>query len=121
MPSSSGYARAIASEIGDIERRLQVVQGGLEKLRARAPASAQETATSLGEALSSVLSNWSGHFRNGARALGDQSTALDKGASRYGTAALKELSAETAQRPLLIVGVALAVGFAFGMTLRGRT
>ena len=35
MTASSRYTRAISSEIGDIERRLRILQNGIEKLDAR--------------------------------------------------------------------------------------
>ena len=35
MTASSRYTRAVASEVGDIERRLRVLQSGVEKLRTR--------------------------------------------------------------------------------------
>ena len=34
MTASSRYTRAISSEVGDIERRLRILQSGIEKLDA---------------------------------------------------------------------------------------
>jgi ElaB/YqjD/DUF883 family membrane-anchored ribosome-binding protein len=118
MTASSRYTRAIASEIGDIERRLRVVQGGIEKLRANASTNARDAAEGLGEAVSTALSGWSERFRQGANSLGDQSAAIGKDAARLGTAALKELSKESAERPFLTIAVALGVGFLIGMATR---
>jgi ElaB/YqjD/DUF883 family membrane-anchored ribosome-binding protein len=119
MTASSRYTRAIASEIGDIERRLRVVQGGIEKLRANASTNARDAAEGLGEAVSTALSGWSERFRQGANSLGDQSAAIGKDAAQLGTTALQELSKESAQRPLLTIAVALGVGFLIGMATRG--
>jgi ElaB/YqjD/DUF883 family membrane-anchored ribosome-binding protein len=121
MTASSRYTRAIASEIGDIERRLRIVQGGIEKLRAHASTSAQDNAAGLGEAVSSALSGWSERFREGATSLSDQSTAFGKDVARYGTTALAQLSKESAARPFVAIAVALGVGFLIGMSTRGRS
>ena len=120
MTASSRYTRAISSEVGDIERRLQTLQNGLEKLRARSTANARDTADSLSDALSSALSGWSERFRQGASTLGDQSAALGKDAARYGAAALSQISKETEQRPLIAIAVALGVGILIGMATGAR-
>ena len=120
MTASSRYTRAISSEVGDIERRLQTLQNGLEKLRARSTANARDTADSLSDALSSALSGWSERFRQGASTLGDQSAALGKDAARYGAAALSQISKETEQRPLIAIALALGVGILIGMATGAR-
>jgi len=120
MTASSRYTRAISSEVGDIERRLQTLQNGLEKLRARSTANARDTADSLGDALSSALLGWSERFRQGASTLGDQSAALGKDAARYGAAALSQISKETEQRPLIAIAVALGIGILIGMATGAR-
>ena|SRR5215469_18756136 len=120
MTASSRYTRAISSEVGDIERRLQTLQNGLEKLRARSTANARDTADSLSDALSSALSGWSERFRQGASTLGDQSAALGKDAARYGAAALSQISKETEQRPLIAIAVALGIGILIGMATGAR-
>ena len=120
MTASSRYTRAISSEVVDIERRLQTLQNGLEKLRARSTANARDTADSLSDALSSALSGWSERFRQGASTLGDQSAALGKDAARYGAAALSQISKETEQRPLIAIAVALGVGILIGMATGAR-
>ena len=116
MTASSRYTRAISSEVGDIERRLQTLQNGLEKLRARSTANARDTADSLSDALSSALSGWSERFRQGASTLGDQSAALGKDA----VAALSQISKETEQRPLIAIAVALGIGILIGMATGAR-
>jgi hypothetical protein len=49
MTASSHYTRAISSEVGDMERRLQSLQRGIEKL-GRASSNARDTADGLSEA-----------------------------------------------------------------------
>ena len=120
MTASSRYTRAISSEVGDIERRLQMLQSGIEKLGTRASSNARDTADGLSEAVASALSSCADSFRQGANSLGDQSAAFGKDAARYGTAALSQISKETEQRPLIAIAVALGVGVLIGMAARGR-
>jgi hypothetical protein len=70
--TASSYTRAISSEIGDVERRLQTVQRGLEKLGTRASSNARNGADGLNEAVASVLWSWADRFRQGASSLSDQ-------------------------------------------------
>ena len=44
MTASSRDTRAISSEVGDIERRLRVLQSGIEKLGTRASSNTRDTA-----------------------------------------------------------------------------
>ena len=120
MTASSRYTRAVSSEVGDIERRLQALQRGIEKLGTRASSNARDSAEGLSEAVASALSNWADRFRQGANSLGDQSAAFGKDAARYGTAALSQISKETEQRPLVAIAVALGIGILIGMATRGR-
>jgi ElaB/YqjD/DUF883 family membrane-anchored ribosome-binding protein len=120
MTASSRYTRAISSEVGDIERRLQVLQSGIEKLGTRASANARDTADGLSEAVASALSSWADRFRQSASSLGDQSATFGKDAARYGTAALNQISKETEHRPLMALAVALGVGILIGMATRSR-
>jgi ElaB/YqjD/DUF883 family membrane-anchored ribosome-binding protein len=121
MTGSLRYTRAISAEVGDIERRLRIVQNGLEKLRTRPSSSASETADSLGEAVASALSSWVERFRQGANSLGDQTAIFGKDAARCRTAALGQISRETEQRPLIAVAVALGVGILIGMAAHNRS
>ena len=120
MTGSSPYARAISSEVGHIERRLQALQRGIEKLGTRVSSNARDSAEGLSEAVASALSNWADRFRQGANSLGDHSAAFGKDAARYGTAALSQISKETEQRPLVAIAVALGIGILIGMATRGR-
>ena len=120
MTASSRYTRAVSYEVGDIERRLQALQRGIEKLGTRVSSNARDSAEGLSEAVASALSNWADRFREGANSLGDQSAAFGKDAARYGTAALSQISKETEQRPLVAIAVALGIGILIGMATRGR-
>jgi ElaB/YqjD/DUF883 family membrane-anchored ribosome-binding protein len=120
MTASSRYTRAISSEVGDIDRRLRILQNGIEKLGTLASSNARDTADGLGEAVASALSGWADRFRQGTNLLGEQSAAFGKDAARYGSAALGQISKETEQRPLIAIAVALGVGILIGMAASGR-
>jgi ElaB/YqjD/DUF883 family membrane-anchored ribosome-binding protein len=117
MTASSRYTRAISSEVGDIERRLRILQNGIEKLGTRASSNARDTADGLGEAVASALSSWADRFRTGTNLLSEQSGAFGKDAAL----ALSQISKETEQRPLVAIAVALGVGILIGMAASGRS
>src|ERR1700731_170712 len=91
MTASSRYTQAISSEVGDIERRLRILQNGIEKLGTRASSNARDTADGLGEAVASALSSWADRLRQGTNSLSGQSAAFGKDAARCGTAALSQI------------------------------
>jgi uncharacterized protein YjbJ (UPF0337 family)/ElaB/YqjD/DUF883 family membrane-anchored ribosome-binding protein len=119
MPLLSRNTRVISSDIGDIERRLRILQNGIDKLGARTSANARDTADGLGETVALALTSWADRFRQGS--LGEKSAAFGKDAARYGTAALSQISKETEQRPLVAVAVALGIGILIGMAASGRS
>ena len=118
MPLLSRNTRVISSDIGDIERRLRILQNGIDKLGARTSSNARDTADGLGETVALALTSWADRFRQGS--LGEKSAAFGKDAARYGTAALSQISKETEQRPLVAVAVALGIGILIGMAASGR-
>jgi ElaB/YqjD/DUF883 family membrane-anchored ribosome-binding protein len=121
MTASSRHTRAISSEVGDIERRLRILQNGIQKMGPRASSNARDTVDGLGEVVASALSSWADRFRQGSSSLGEHSAAVGKDAARYGTAALGQISKETEQRPLIAVAVALGVGILIGIAPGGRS
>ena len=72
MAASSRYTRAISSEVGEIERRLRVLEKSLEKIGARTSSNARETADGLSEAIASALFGWADAF---ARAQAHSATS----------------------------------------------
>jgi len=54
MLASSRHTRAIPSEVGDIERRLRILQNGIEKLGTRASSNARGATDGLGEAVARI-------------------------------------------------------------------
>jgi ElaB/YqjD/DUF883 family membrane-anchored ribosome-binding protein len=118
MSGASRYTRAISAEIGEIERRLRSLERNLEKIGARASASAKDRAEGLGDAVASAMSGWSDRFRLSAGSLRDQSATLGKDAAELSGAAFGRLSAEVEQRPLLTLAVAVGVGVLIGLASR---
>src|SRR5579872_525598 len=84
MAGSSRYTRAIANEVGEIERRLRVLEKSLEKISARTAWKSRKATDGLGDTIASALSNWSGRFRQSAGLFG-QSTSFGKDAARLGS------------------------------------
>ena len=120
MSGSSRYSRAIAAEVGDVERRLRSLEKTLEKIGTRASTSARDSADGFGDAIASALLGWSDRFRQSAASLGDQSAAMGaamgKDATKLGGVALRRVSEETEAHPLF--AVAVGVGVLIGMASR---
>jgi ElaB/YqjD/DUF883 family membrane-anchored ribosome-binding protein len=118
MLGSSKYGRVMSAEAGEIGRRLQALEKSLEKIGARASTNGGDTAQNLGDAIASALSGWADRFREGASAVGGQSTALSKDATKLGTVAMNRIADETGRRPILALAVAVGVGILIGMAVR---
>ncbi len=118
MSGSSRYSRAIAAEVGDVERRLRSLEKTLEKIGTRASTNARDTAEGFGDAIASALLGWSDRFRQSATSLGDQSAAISKDATKLGGVALRRVSEETEAHPLFALAVAVGVGVLIGMVSR---
>jgi ElaB/YqjD/DUF883 family membrane-anchored ribosome-binding protein len=118
MSGSSRYTRAISAEVGEIERRLRLLERDLEKIGGRASAAAKDTAEGVGDAIASALFGWSDRFRQSAASLGSQSTSLGKDAAKMGSRALGRVSEETGQHPLFALAVAVGVGVLIGVASR---
>jgi ElaB/YqjD/DUF883 family membrane-anchored ribosome-binding protein len=118
MSGSSRYTRAISAEVGEIERRLRLLEKDLEKIGARASANARSAADGLGDAIASALGGWADRFRQGAVSLPGQSAALGKDAAKFGSTALTRVSEETEQHPLFALAVAVGVGILIGVVSR---
>jgi ElaB/YqjD/DUF883 family membrane-anchored ribosome-binding protein len=118
MSGSSRYTRAISAEVGEIERRLRSLEEDLEKIGARASASARDTAEGLGDVIASALGGWADRFRNSASQIGSQSATYGKDAARLGGTALSRVSRETGAHPLFALAVAIGVGVLIGAATR---
>jgi hypothetical protein len=90
MSGSSRFSQL--AEAGEIERRLQALENGLNAAGARAATSARDTAENLGDAIASALTGRADRFRQGASTVGDQSSGLGRDAARLGTVAINRIA-----------------------------
>ena len=79
---------------------------------------ASEASEQIGEAVSTIVSDMIDRFRERGRAAGDGAArlggqALKLGAG-YGSDALRRVSTEAEDRPLIMLGVALGIGVLIG-------
>src|SRR5213078_247841 len=94
MFQRSGYSRAISAQIGDIEQRLRTLERHLEAAGSRSAATAAQTANHVGENVASALSSIAENLRRRAD--------------------------EVEHRPLVTLGVAVAVGILVGLASHPR-
>jgi ElaB/YqjD/DUF883 family membrane-anchored ribosome-binding protein len=77
----------------------------------------------IGDAISTILGEMMDRFRQGRQMAGDQggrlgNQALDLGA-KYGKDALRRITDEIEDRPLITIGVALGIGILIGAAVLG--
>lgn len=120
MSGSSRYTRAISANVGEIERRLRLLEQNLEGIGTRASSSARETAEGLGDAIASTLTGLAERFRRSANSVSGQSALISRDAAKLGGVALRRLSNEVENRPLLTLGVAIGVGILIGVVSSRR-
>ena len=111
-----------------IQTHLVAVEKELEKIGRtagrRGGAAASAAGEQIGDALSSLVSDMVDRFRAGGRSASDRATragsqALQLGAG-YGNSALRRISAEVEDRPLITLGVAIGVGILIGAAVLGN-
>jgi ElaB/YqjD/DUF883 family membrane-anchored ribosome-binding protein len=120
---TSNFAPSVAA----IQKHLGAVETELEKIGRMAGRQTSDAAAAasdqIGDAISTILSEMVDRFRKGGQAAGDQAgrlsgQALDLGA-KYGSDALRRVTSQAEQRPLLTLGVALGIGILIGAALLG--
>ena len=118
-------ASAFGPSVTVIQKHLGAVEKELERLgRAggrRASAAAADAGEQIGDAISAILSDMIDRFRERGRAAGDGAARLSSRALKlgtgYGSNALQRVTAETEDRPLIMLGVALGIGVLIGAAL----
>jgi hypothetical protein len=118
-------ASAFGPSVTAIQQHLGAVEKELEKIgRAggrRASMAALEASEQIGDAVSTIVSDMIDRFRERGRAAGDGAARLGSQALKlgtgYGNNALQRVSAETEERPLIMLGVALGVGVLIGAAI----
>jgi hypothetical protein len=119
MFDQARYSRAISANVDEIERRLRSVEQRLERAGGHAFAKPAQAANDVADALASALSAVADRFRGGTVSLGD-AAKIGNEAARLGNDALRRLSKEVEQRPLVLLGVAVGVGILVGLISRRR-
>ena len=127
MFQQSRYARLPTADLASLERRLHDLENQLTRVtkaakRASAGMSSRVSDTSdwLGDAIGSALAEVADRFRGGARSVGEEAARLRQDAARLGTRAVRRLSVEVEQRPLVLLAVAAGIGLLIGLAARRR-
>jgi ElaB/YqjD/DUF883 family membrane-anchored ribosome-binding protein len=111
-----GYSRAS----GEVERRLRSLEQLSERDGGRGSARAGAAADQIAETVASVVNGIAERFRGGTGSMSDEASKFGNEAARLGGDALRRLSKEVAQRPLITLGVAIAVGLLVGLASHRR-
>jgi ElaB/YqjD/DUF883 family membrane-anchored ribosome-binding protein len=114
----STYSRAVAANVAEIERRLHALERNLERVGSRTAASATATADELRDGIASTLASLIDRFRSSADTIGRDAAKLGDTATKAGSDALRRLSDEVEHRPLVVLAVAVGVGFLLGVAIR---
>ena len=127
MLGRSGYARAMSTNVGEIERRLRSIEQRLERAGGRASASASQTADYVGDTVASTLNSIADRFRGSAGSVSDEvakfggeAAKFGNEAAKFGNDALRRLSKEVEHRPLVTLAVAVGVGILVGLASHRR-
>jgi ElaB/YqjD/DUF883 family membrane-anchored ribosome-binding protein len=118
MLGRSGYSRAIAANVGEIERRLRSLERQLERAGSRGSAKAAQAYDHVGDTVASVLSGLVDQFRSSP--FRGEAAKFGNEAAKLGNDALRRLSKEVEHRPLVTLGVAVGVGLLVGLVALRR-
>jgi len=111
---------AIQQHLGAVEKELERIGRIAGRRTSVAAASATEQ---VGDAISTILSDMMDRFRQSRQMAGDQAGrlgnhAVDLGA-KYSNDALRRITDEIEDRPLVTIGVALGIGILIGAAVLG--
>jgi hypothetical protein len=120
MFGRSDYSRSISLDIGEIERRLRSLESRLERIGGRTSATAAETADRIGDAIASAFGGMAERLRNRAGSMSEDAVRWRGEAAKLGNLALRRLAGEVEHRPLVMLAVALGVGFLAGLASHRR-
>jgi len=113
MFGRSGYSRAIAADIGEIERRLRSLESQLDRLGRRTSAGVVRSADHAGDAIAAAFQNMADRLRRRVGPAGDE-------ALKFGHQTLHRIADETRRRPLIMIAVAAVVGAILGLATQRR-
>ena len=120
MLGQSTYSRAITANVAEIERRLRELERNLERAGGRTAASASAAADEMRDSVASALSSLVERFRGSADSLSRETAKLGDTAAKVGSDTLRRLSQEVEHRPLVVLAVAVGVGFLMGVVSSQR-
>jgi ElaB/YqjD/DUF883 family membrane-anchored ribosome-binding protein len=112
------------SDLADVERRLLALEKRLGRTASRASshlaAGASQATDRVSELIAAALSEAGSRFRGGARGVGAEASHFGQEAARLGNDALRRLTDEVEQRPLVMLAIAAGLGFLVGIAGRRR-
>jgi hypothetical protein len=109
-----GLSRHSRTRAIDLERRLQSIEQVLKREGGRVSARAATSSDQIGEMVASVLSIIAERILGSAGSMTNQASKFGSDAAALGSDALRRLSKEVAQRPLILLGFAVGVGLLVG-------
>ncbi|HWM83196.1 MAG TPA: hypothetical protein VNQ56_14145 [Pseudolabrys sp.] len=115
MTARSKLSASTAEEIEAIETLMADLEKRLRRLNATAKKEVSEGASEIQDFVSEALAGITARIRDGASNASEK--VVDE-ASRIGSDAVKRLSAEVDQRPMLMLAIAAGVGFLLGLSRR---
>jgi ElaB/YqjD/DUF883 family membrane-anchored ribosome-binding protein len=110
MFGRSQHLPAIAANLREIEGRLRSLERRLQRVGTETSANAALAAEGIGEAVASALGGMADRLRGRAESVGTE-------AAKLGHDALRRLSSEAEDRPLMMIAVALGVGLLIGLSI----
>ena len=116
----SGYARALSTEIGDIDQRLRALERRLEAIGGHSAVNAVQAVDQVGETIASALGSVAERLRGRADAVRDEVAKIGGGAAKLGNQALRRI-VEVEHRPLITLAVAVGVGILVGLASHQAT
>jgi ElaB/YqjD/DUF883 family membrane-anchored ribosome-binding protein len=102
-----------ANNVADLERLLHHVEERLARLSrsaARASSTAPRAVDRVSDSIAAALSDIADRFRGGARIARNEASQFGVDALKIGNGALRTLTKEVEQRPLVTLAVAFGVG-----------
>jgi ElaB/YqjD/DUF883 family membrane-anchored ribosome-binding protein len=107
----SAHSAAISANLREIDGRLRALERHLQRVGSRTSTNAAVAAEGIGEAVASALSSMAERLRGGATSVGSE-------AAKIGNDALRRLSDEVENRPLVVLAVAVGVGILVGLSFQ---
>jgi ElaB/YqjD/DUF883 family membrane-anchored ribosome-binding protein len=112
MFGQSTYSNSIPTNVAEIERRLRALEYSLERAGRSTASSVASNADDLRDSIVTGLSGLVDRFRNSS--FNEEASRMGDTAARVGSDALRRVSDEVQNRPLVILAVAVGIGFLLG-------